>query len=96
MIVVFKHDVAPGEVDAFTRAWERCKLHAVGTVPGLQEAALLRSATRPNERLTLTVWDSIEAWEAYWNEGVPDPEGDVRKNERWIEVRAVRAKGAKS
>lgn len=89
--VAYTHAVPPAEADAFVQAWTRCKRHAVALEQGLQEALLLRSAEDPTRFVTVTRWDSPEAWRAYWSRGVPDPEGDARLNERWIEVGAVRA-----
>jgi heme-degrading monooxygenase HmoA len=91
--IAFKHSIPPGEEDAFVLAWGRCKLHTVGVAEGLQEAVLLQNPDAPGEFVTLTTWESLEAWQTYWNHGVPDPEGDVKKNERWVEVKAVRARG---
>jgi heme-degrading monooxygenase HmoA len=88
--IVYQHTVPPGEAEAFARAWQRCKLHTLGKAQGLVEAVLLRSASRPGEFLTLSTWEREEDWRAYWSKGVPDPEGDVRKNEQWVEVQAVR------
>jgi len=50
-----------------------------------------RNRGRPRKQrfVTLTTWESLAAWEAYWGEGVPDPEGDQRATEAWIQVRAV-------
>lgn len=90
--IAFKHSIAPAEVDAFVQAWGRCKLHTVGVAEGLHEAVLLQNPDTPTEFVTLTTWESLAAWQAYWDRGVPDPEGDVKKNERWIEVKAVRAR----
>jgi heme-degrading monooxygenase HmoA len=88
--IVYRHRVAPAEAEAFARAWRRCKLHTLEKAQGLVEAVLLRSAAEPGEFLTLTTWERLADWEAYWARGVPDPEGDAGKNERWIEVEAVR------
>ena len=89
--VAYAHAVPRAEADAFVQAWTRCKRHAVALEQGLQEALLLRSADDPTRFVTVTRWDSPEAWRAYWSRGVPDPEGDARLNERWIEVGSVRA-----
>lgn len=87
--IAYKHRVAPGEAEAFVRAWRRCKQHTLSRAEGLVEAVLLRNAGAPDEFLTLTTWRRLEDWRRYWADGVPDPEGDVRSNERWVEVQAV-------
>lgn len=90
MRIAYRHSVPPAEADAFARAWQRCKLHTLTKAHGLVEAVLLRSASQPGEFLTLTTWEREEDWRAYWARGVPDPEGDTRSNEQWVEVQAVR------
>lgn len=88
--VTFEHRVAPGEEKAFLEAWGRCKTHTIACAPGLLEAVLLRHARDPERFVTLTTWESLAAWEAYWGDGIPDPEGDLRTTEAWVQVRAVK------
>lgn len=89
-IVTFKHRVLPGEEHGFLEAWRRCKRFTIDCAPGLREAVLLRSARDPRRFVTLTIWESRSAWEAYWGQGIPDPEGDPHATETWVQVQAVR------
>lgn len=88
--IAFRHQVPAEEAEGFQQAWARCKRHTILRARGLREAILLRSGHDPSSFVTLTTWESRAAWEAYWCEGVPDPEGDARHADAWIEVAAVR------
>ena len=88
--IAFTHTVPAGEEQAFVRAWTRCKGHMVALGAGPTEILLLRSVDHPARFVTLTTWESLEAWRSYWSRGVPDPEGESCHNERWEEVAALR------
>ncbi|MGE0707367.1 MAG: antibiotic biosynthesis monooxygenase [Planctomycetota bacterium] len=94
--VAFRHHVPPEEEAGFLQAWERCKRHMVGQVPGLESVVLFRSAAEPGLYTSVSTWSDLAAWQAYWSSGIPDPEGDAAQNERWVEVCAVHAPTAPS
>jgi len=87
--IVYRHKVAPGTEAAFVEAWERCKSKMLGRVRGLLGASIFRNATDPSHVVCISRWSSIEDWESYWGKGVPDPEGELPKNEILIELRKL-------
>jgi heme-degrading monooxygenase HmoA len=89
--VIYRHKVAPGTEPAFPPAWEQCKVKMLEHARGLEGATLFRSAQDPSEFVWVTRWTSIEDWKAYWGEGVPDPEGDLLKNDILVEITTLPA-----
>ena len=89
--IVFRHRPEPGTEKAFVVAWERCKAEMLGRARGALAASLYQNAADPLEFVTVTRWRSIKDWQRYWGDGIPDPEGELRKNEILVEVRALQA-----
>jgi len=89
ILIVFRHDVAPGTEAGFIEAWERCKAKMLGRVPGFLEASIFRNEAVATQFVSISRWESIEDWKAYWGEGVPDPEGELPKNEILVEVKTL-------
>jgi antibiotic biosynthesis monooxygenase (ABM) superfamily enzyme len=87
--IVYRHEVAPGTEAAFVEAWERCKERMLGRAKGFKEASIFRNATDPTRFVCISRWESLEDWQRYWGEGVPDPEGELPKNEILVEVKTL-------
>jgi hypothetical protein len=87
--VAFRPKIEPGTEAAFVAAWEQCKTRMLGRVAGLVEASIFRRAEDPTRFVCASLWNSIEDWEEYWGNGIPDPEGEFLNNEILIPVRTL-------
>lgn len=91
--VALRYTVPIVEADAFIGAWSSSKRHLAARGCGFLDALLLQSAGDPTAFVAVMTWTSRPVWEAYWRTGVPDPEGDARRNEVWVEVGSASASG---
>jgi heme-degrading monooxygenase HmoA len=89
ILIVYRHKVAPGTEAAFVDAWERCKTRTLAKPNGLLDASIFRNEGDATEFVCLSRWESIEAWKKYWGDGVPDPEGELPKNEILVELKTL-------
>ena len=89
IVVVFRHKVAKGTEGAFVEAWERCKTKMLAKANGLLEASIYKSESDATEFVCMSRWASIDAWKSYWGDGVPDPEGELPKNEILVELKTL-------
>ena len=87
--VIFKHRISPGSDAAFEVAWERCRTKLLARAPGALESTLFRDFQDPTAYFTVTRWQSLDDWKAYWANGVPDPEGEIASNALLVEVKSV-------
>jgi len=87
--ILYRHEVAPGTEAAFVEAWERCKSKMLGRAHGALEASLFRSEGTTGEFVSMTRWESLEDFERYWGEGIPDPEGERPRNQVLVEVKKL-------
>jgi len=87
--IIFRHEVEPGTEVAFIAAWENAKSKMLDRVVGFVEASIFQNANDATEFVCITRWTSVEDWKNYWGQGVPDPEGDLPRNEVLVEVRTL-------
>jgi heme-degrading monooxygenase HmoA len=88
ILVVFRHPIEPGTEDALVRSWQQCKTKMLGQVKGLLEASIYRNEAA-NELVCVSRWASIDDWKSYWSDGVPEPEGELPKNEILVEIKTL-------
>jgi len=89
--IVFRHKIAAGTEAAFVAAWESCKARMLGRVHGFLEASLFRNESDATEVVSMTRWASLDDWKNYWGKGIPDPEGELPRNEVLVELRTLAA-----
>jgi heme-degrading monooxygenase HmoA len=94
ILVIFRHPIEPGSEAALVRSWEQCKTKMLGQVKGLLEASIYRNEAA-SELVCVSRWATAEDWKAYWSDGVPEPEGELPKNELLVEIKTL-ARPAKS
>ena len=90
--VIVRRRLAAGQSEAaFIDAWRRSTRAICSHAPGALEGELCRSLTDPTEYVSIMRWESREDWSAFWERGLPDPEGDPVRNELMVHVAALRA-----
>jgi len=89
MQVIYRHKIGPGTEAAFIAAWENTKSRMLGRVAGFIEASIFQNANDTSEFVCISRWTSVEDWKNYWGEGVPDPEGELPRNEILVEVKTL-------
>ena len=87
--ILFRHRIADGTEATFVASWEQLKAKQLSRSRGPVEAAIFRNASDPSEIVTITRWKSLDDWTSYWSEGVPEPEGELQKNEILEEIKSL-------
>jgi heme-degrading monooxygenase HmoA len=69
--VIYRWQVEPHKLSAFTQTWRRTTRRIHETVPGALGSFMLHAREDEAEILTIAKWRSMTDWQAFWDKENP-------------------------
>lgn len=76
--VVYRWQVEAEDFEAFRDTWRHTTNRIHTTVAGALGSFILRSFDQESEVITVAKWDSLESWQAFWDENSPSQMDGLR------------------